>query len=164
MVKVKNFSKPVQIECNTWKPFKEVILYLFLICGKVYCLTPLMELDLEEMWTISDGLNEKILEDQYAVWKVDSIILFPIITTMIRTSAKIRGLRIMGTVTQPLEVTLGYSINRTLEFKYMVNIFIWLNRMSLILSKIIWLLSPVCNGLCKSCRFTNFCAKLISPY
>ena len=87
-------------------------------------MTPLLELEIEEMWTISDGINEKILEDRYAPWKVDSIILIPIIKTMLRTSAEIRGLQIKGMVTQLMEFTLGYSINRTLDFQYMVKHFI----------------------------------------
>ena len=75
---------------------------------------------MEEMWIISNGVEEKTLVDLDNPWKVDSILEYEIIKTMLRTWAEIRGLRILGQVTQKLEVSVGYSVNRTLNYMYTV--------------------------------------------
>ena len=85
------------------------------------CLIPLSQLDMNEMWIISDGVNDVVLEDLGQPWKVRSVLEHEIIRTQLPKWAEIRGMRITGNVDQTLEVSLGYSINRTLDFKYMVS-------------------------------------------
>ena len=82
-----------------------------------------MDLDVEELWEIDDGKEKKTLINPDSPWKVTSILRYEKIRTMLRVWAEIRGLRIMGSDTRRLEVTLGYSVNRTLNYKHMVRIF-----------------------------------------
>ena len=84
------------------------------------CVNPLEELNLEEVWIISDGVEDTVLHGPYNAWKVDSVILYPIIKTMIRVPTEIRGLRIQAAVTEALEVALDYAMNRTLNFEFLV--------------------------------------------
>ena len=90
------------------------------LCSPGLCLYPLMDLDLEEMWVISNNQEELTLEDPDNPWKVKSVLKYKIIRTMLRIWAEIRGLRIMGQVTETIEVTLGFSVNRTLNYQYTV--------------------------------------------